>query len=275
MYVFSNYFKQRSLRVIAHRGACGSAPANTIVAFEQGLADGADTLEMDVHATSDGVLVVCHNLTVDETTDGVGAIPELSLAQILALDAGATWTDDGGKTFPFAGKGISMPTFEEVLQQFPDTPINVEIKGDKGDDTKKAVRLMFELLTKYDRRRDVCVAGNKAALVHDIRKAGPGVATSFSMPGTLVFWLLLKVKLGSLFNLSKASGPRAFEIPEVVGPLRVVTPKFVRSAHALGHQIFVWTVNDKESMHRLLDMGVDGIFTDFPSVLVAVIEERS
>jgi glycerophosphoryl diester phosphodiesterase len=115
----------------AHRGGAKIVPENTLEGFREGLRVGAGVLELDVHATADGHVVVIHDETVDRTTDGSGAVREMTLAEVKRLDAGYWFTPDGGKTYPYRGEGVRVPTLEEVYRQFPDVPINVEIKGER------------------------------------------------------------------------------------------------------------------------------------------------
>ena len=113
----------------AHRGGAKIAPENTLEGFREGLRVGAGVLELDVHATADGTVVVHHDEKVDRTTDGSGAIREMTLADVRRLDAGYRFTPDGGRTYPYRGEGVRIPTMEEVYREFADVPINVEIKG--------------------------------------------------------------------------------------------------------------------------------------------------
>ncbi|MEA2625619.1 MAG: glycerophosphoryl diester phosphodiesterase, partial [Candidatus Binatota bacterium] len=121
-----DYFAGPRPRIFGHRGAAGVAPENTLASFQRALDDGAEILELDVHATRDGEVVVIHDPTVDRTTDGHGAVRDLTLADLGRLDAGHAFLRDGG--FPFRGSGIRVPTLAEVIDEFPTVPLNVEIK---------------------------------------------------------------------------------------------------------------------------------------------------
>ena len=117
---------------MAHRGGRQLWPENTLTAFRGAAAMGVDVLEMDVHSSSDGVLVVLHDDTIDRTTDGMGLVHDYPLTALQALDAGYQWTADEGATYPFRGQGIAIPTLAEVLEAFPDAFLNVEIGNAPG-----------------------------------------------------------------------------------------------------------------------------------------------
>src|SRR5258706_10758218 len=123
----STYFDTPRPRVFGHRGAAGEAPENTLVSFERAVACGADVFELDVHATRDGTIVVFHDPTLERTTDGMGALKERTWAELCELDAGYQWTVDG-RTFPFRGKGIRVPSLAELFARFPDACFNIEVK---------------------------------------------------------------------------------------------------------------------------------------------------
>src|SRR5215203_3240073 len=116
---------------IAHRGGAEIAPENTLEGFREGLRVGAGVLELDVHTTADGHVVVIHDAVIDRTTDGTGAVWEMTLAELKRLDAGYRFTRDRGATYPFRGEGVGIPTLEEVYDEFGDVPINIEIKGER------------------------------------------------------------------------------------------------------------------------------------------------
>ena len=111
--------------VIAHQGGDGLWPSDTMYAFQRAVAMGVDMLEMDLHVTADGQFVLMHDETVDRTTDGIGRLEDMTLAQVKALDAGYRWTADGGQTYPYRGQGITVATVEELFQAFPDMPMNI------------------------------------------------------------------------------------------------------------------------------------------------------
>lgn len=256
--------------MIGHRGACQDAPENTLVSFAKAVEDGADILEMDVHLSKDKHVVVCHDETVDRTTNGVGRIADMTLAELKRLDAGCRFTGKGSGQQTFKGQGISIPTFDEVLAAFPRTPINVELKTDD----RELIEVFFALLEKHGRHDDVSVlvAGERHALVKKIRQFGAGIATGFSRKEVLLTLALNYVGL-SVFYLKRCG--KAIQLPAKDGRFDLVTPALIRAAHLAGIEVHAWTINDEREMIRLIDMGVDGLFTDAPGVMRKLVDART
>jgi glycerophosphoryl diester phosphodiesterase len=257
------YYSHQGFRIIAHRGGTGLGPENTIETFRRSLAAGADTLDMDIRTTKDGRLVVIHDATVDRTTDGTGTVRELNLADVKKLDAGSR-RPQVEPDFSVPNRRIAVPTVAEVLEAFPDTPLVMEIK----DESPETGNLLCGLLTRNRKTSSVLVASMHVKVLSEFRKACPGVATSAGPGSVLVFYLLNKVGLTPLFSAEMA----AFQVPTAIWGHRIATPGFVMAAHRCNIKVEVWTVNDVDEMQRLLEAGVDGIFTDFPGRLKTVTE---
>jgi glycerophosphoryl diester phosphodiesterase len=249
--------------VMAHRGGEKVWPSNTLYAFQQALQVGVDVLEMDLQVTKDGALVIRHDPFVESTTDGQGLICELALSEIKRLDAGYTWTSDGGQTYPFRGQGVTIPTLEEVLQTFPDTRLNIDIKPEDP----AVVEPFVKLLEMYEHVEKVMVGSFHDVQLRRFRQLCPGAATAAGVRETLMLYLLNKIGLARLYR----TPARAFQVPEWQGRLHVVTPGFIRAAHRHGMEVHVWTVDKVEDMQRLIGWGVDGIITDYPGRLVEVV----
>ncbi len=260
---------------IAHGGAQGYAPANTLEAFRLALAQGATVLEMDLQLTKDGQVVVIHNETVDETTNGSGKVRDLTLEEIKALDAGWAYQDGNG-SYPYRGRGITIPTLVEVLEAFPDTPMIMELKTEGG---QALIEPVINLITRYGRVDDVILASFSLEFLKVVRERLPNIATNMPETESTAFFVR------QLFGLHPWWNPpgEVMQVPQThdltLGPvqlsdIRVPTPGFVQAAHRIGLTVQVWTVNDPEDMHRLLDAGVDGIITDYPDRLAAVVKER-
>lgn len=251
-------------RILGHRGAKGHAPENTIASFRKGIELGATILEMDVHATRDGTVVVSHDDTVDRTTNGTGAIRRMMRSEVAKLDAGYRWTAEG-ETFPFRGQDLRIPTLPEVLASFPDTPLNIEIK--QAD--PPMVDLVVGLLKEKGCEARTNLAAESVEIMGDIRASGWAGATSYSMGDVLAF-------IDALANgrLAEYVPPGiALQVPERWGDNAVVTEEFVKGAKKCDVEVHVWTVNDPAAMDRLFALGVDGLVTDFPERACAAIAQ--
>lgn len=264
----SAYFAGSRPRIMAHRGSSGSCPENTMVSFNQAIADGADILEMDVQLTRDAKVVVIHDPTVDRTTGGAGYVSRLSYDQLKKLDAGYRFSKDGGLTFPYRGQGIGIPLFEEVLQAFPVTPINVEIK----DENPVLAAKMAGLLHAYGRIEagSVLVAADEPLIMERFRRQACSAITGHSR--TEVYRFLASAWLGIPSLFSPAHSGMAIQLP--LSKLGVTVPgkSVLDRAHKLGLEVHVWTVNDPVKINELVALGVDGIFTDNPSVMSNVLK---
>ncbi|MDQ3387864.1 MAG: glycerophosphodiester phosphodiesterase [Gemmatimonadota bacterium] len=249
--------------LIAHRGGAALAPENTMLAFRRAAEWWrADVLEVDVHATQDGEAVVIHDPTVDRTTDGAGAVAALTLSELCALDAGYHFSGDGGATHSFRGMGASIPTLVEVLRELPGLRINVEVKD------SRAQPAVWDAVHGANAAHRVLIAagtrGNRSRF--DRGYAG---ATSAAESEIFSFWLHLQLRAGRLARPTVD----AFQVPERHRRLQVVSPRFIRAAHARNIAVHVWTVNEETAMRRLLEWGVDGLVTDRPDILARVLHE--
>lgn len=249
--------------VIAHQGGDGVWPGETMFAYQNAVKLGVDVLEMDIHITEDGVLVLMHDETVDRTTDGSGEIESMTLEELKKLDAGYDWSTDDGATFPFRGKGLTVTTLEEVFTAFPDKHMTIEIKKTNAPMTQP----FCELIRKHKMEDKVLAASFYDDKLKEFRKECPEVATSSAKNETTAFVLLTKPFLGSFYS------PKFFslQVPEESGGITVMTPAFVKAAHERNLAVEPWTINDAETMKKLIDWGVDGIITDRPDILMEVL----
>jgi glycerophosphoryl diester phosphodiesterase len=247
--------------VIAHRGASGSAPENTIAAFELALVQGADAIELDVRLTADGVPVVLHDPTLDRTTSHRGPIGAVAEDRLRDIDAGARFTPDRGQTYPFRETGVQVPTLAEVLRAFPLMPFLIEIKEAQAQDAVKRV-----LLEEGATLRCVLASEQEAALT-SFREPPFAVAASGREIGALY--------RAALFHRIPQQVPyRTLSVPRRYRGLTVPTPRFVRAAGGLGCPVHVWTVDDPGTAARLWAVGVSGIVTNYPERIVASRESR-
>lgn len=251
------------LLAIAHRGGAGLWPENTLFAFQNAIRIGADALEFDVHATSDGELVVIHDATVDRTTDGSGRVDEMTWDALRELDAGYRWTADDGASFPFRGMGLRVPSLEEVLNALPDTRMIIELK-----DVSDAARVRFsEAIAQCSYPERKVIASFQSESVKYIRDNNPGIATSSTAGEVLGFWVLNSLRLGFAF----VADGETMQVPPRFQDLTLVSNRFVSGAHRHNMDVYVWTINEEAEMRRHVDHGVDGIITDYPDRLLQVL----
>jgi len=252
------FFNTKLPIVFAHRGASGTMPENTMPAFEEALRIGATYLETDVQVTKDGVLVLAHDPHLGRTAADAREIKDLTFDQLQNVDMGAAFTPDGGKTYPFRGKGFRVPTLEEFLKKFRDCRANIEVK----DGTPESARLVLDMIRKYKADDRVLLASERPQAGPYIRREAPHIPTSASRQEVLSF--LVKSAVCSCFPRKVPFD--ALQVPESAQGIRVVNKRFMAAAKRLGVQVHVWTINDADDMTRLFSLGVDGIFTDFPEL---------
>jgi glycerophosphoryl diester phosphodiesterase len=254
--------------VIGHRGSSGEAPENTLPAFARALEQGAAVLETDVHATRDGVVVVYHDERVDRTTDGEGAIAELEFAALRRLDAGHAFSPDGGRSFPWRGRGLRVATLAEAFEACPGARFNVELKTAEPalvEGTLEAVRAAGRAA------RTLLTAGEDAAMACLRRRLREtGLATAVGASSGDVVGFVRAAAAGS----APPAEPMALQIPTTFAGRPLVTRELVEFAHGHDVQVHVWTVNEPAEMHALLDLGVDGLVSDFPARMCEVLRER-
>jgi glycerophosphoryl diester phosphodiesterase len=255
-------FFSDSPQVFAHRGGCDLGPENTIAAFDIGMSTGADGLELDVHLSSDGVVVVHHDSTLDRTTNGSGPIAARTAGELERLDAGYWFTQ--GQQYPFRGLGIGVPTLREVLARYRGVPTIIEIKVY----TAAMGSAVADEIRRADAMDYVCVAGYGLASARAARAAMPGVAASAAQPEVRV------AVYRSILRFPVRRAPyQTYQVPEFAEATRIVSPRFIRHAHSAGLKIQVWTVDEEQDMRRLLEWGVDALISNRPDVAVRVRDE--
>lgn len=253
------FYEAKGPRVFAHRGGCALGPENTIAAFDLGMAAGADGLELDVHLSADGEVVVCHDATLDRTTDATGPVASRTADELARVDAGWHFVDAQGET-PFRGRGLGIPRLADVLRRYRAVPTIVEMKVNTPD----LGRAVAEVVRAADAVDRVCAAGFGKLSTRAVKAALPGVATSASHPEVRID--LYASWVGWAYPFVSYGG---FQLPECSGNLTVVSPRFIRLAHKRGLQVQVWTVDEAPDMDRLLAWGVDALITNRPDLAVS------
>ncbi|NUT53795.1 MAG: glycerophosphodiester phosphodiesterase [Saccharothrix sp.] len=239
-------------RAFAHRGWHLdelSGMENSLAAFRRAAAEGFRYLETDVHATSDGVVVVHHDAVLDRTTDGAGPVAAQPWSAVRRANV-------GGRE-PIA-------RLEDLLEELPEAMVNIDVKADS------AVGPVLEVLRRCDALRRVCLASFSERRLARLRRAGgPGLLTSMGPRSAGALWAAGRVPLVGL----PVRGMVA-QVPVTQGRLVVVDGRFVRAARRRGLEVHVWTVDEEPEMRRLLDLGVDGVVTDRPDRLRDVLVDR-
>jgi glycerophosphoryl diester phosphodiesterase len=261
-------FDIRRPLIMAHRGESGNIPENTMVALEAAFKLGVDVLESDVQLTKDNEIVLFHDESLERTTGKLGIIRSYTLEQLWQFDLGYNFTTDYGDTYPYRGKGLRIVTLREAFERFPDAIFNLDIK----DTAQSAPMELARLIADMDRKQSVIVASFHGSQLEYFRELAPDTPTS-AHPGE-VKKFVLSTKIGFPRIKPQDIHYKAFQVPIKSGPLSVVTKKFTKMAHELDVAVHVWTINDEPTMNYLLDLGVDGIFTDYPSLLKSVLQER-
>jgi len=278
--VTTNPWLDRRVVAFAHQGGAHEGPSSTLYAIGQALANGATAIELDVHATKDRRIVVCHDETVDRTTNSQGEICHFTLDELRAMD-NAYWFIPGDAVtpgrpaadYPFRGRApqdhaFGITTLEEVLTAFPDVTLNMDIKR-TAPDVEPYEALLADELRRLDAVSRVIVASFSDDAIQAFRAVGPEFATSAATKETADFYFAV------------AAGERpapmaavALQVPASYGDVEIVNEAFVAAAHEAGVAVHVWTINDRDEMVRLLDLGVDGIISDIPTTLVGLLQER-
>ena len=232
----------------AHRGGAEEHPENSLAAFAHAVSLGYRYLETDVHLTADGVILAFHDDSLDRVTDRSGVISECTAAEVAQARI----------------SGVEhIPTLDELFDTFPDTCINIDPKDDR------VVGPLVETIQRHEALSRICIGSFSGRRLTQCRRLlGPGLCTSAGPLDTARF------RLASLGLAPTPTGINCLQVPVRQSGIPVVDRRFVNHAHERGLQVHVWTIDEPNDMHRLLDLGVDGLMTDRPSTLRSVLVER-
>jgi glycerophosphoryl diester phosphodiesterase len=268
----------RRVLCYAHQGGAREGPSSTMWAMQRALAAGADAFELDVHATADGHLVVCHDPTVDRTTAAQGSISAMTLAQLRELDNAYWWVPgsvvEPGRPdadYPLRGRApsdqaLGIATLDEVLDAFPGVILNLDIKQ-TAPVVAPYEESVARCLREHGRRDDVIVASFNDGITAAFRAFAPEIATSAGMLGVADFW-----RAAHAGDAIPEVPYVALQIPVRTAGVTVCDDVLVAAAHRAGVAVHVWTIDDADEMRQLIDLGIDGIMTDVPSVAVSVLD---
>ncbi len=253
------YFEGPLPRAIAHRGFAPKDGENTLKAFDAALAEGADVLETDVRASSDGVALTFHDATLARVTDGDDRAV-----------AGTSWAELSAVRVQGAG---TVTRLEEALSSFPTTPFNIDVKS------ARAIDPTVQAIVRTGAGRRVCLTSFDPAVAREVvaratRACGHPVMASASR--TTVAAFLASSHLGAERLSARMLAPfAALQVPVRFRGLKVISPRFVAAAHRAGCEVHAWTIDEEAAMHTLLNMGVDGIVSNRVDRLVKVREARA
>jgi glycerophosphoryl diester phosphodiesterase len=236
------FFESARPLVFAHRGGAALAPENTMAAFANGLALGADGLELDVHLARDGVVVVHHDRTLERTTALQGPVASRSAGELAAA---------------------GVPALADVLAACRDARVIVELKLNH----RQLAAAVVDVIRRADACDRVCVGSFGYRVLHAVRELEPAIATSAAREE--VRWALYRSWCRwPVMN----AGYSGYQVPELAGYTRVISRRFVDDAHKAGLGVQVWTVDTVEDAQRLVGWGVDGLITDHPDLLVPFVQ---
>ena len=276
----STSWLERRVIAYAHQGGSFEGPSSTLFAIARALDQGATAIELDVHATRDRAVVVCHDESVNRTTNHRGEIADLDLDELREMDNAYWWVpgetatpDRPAEQYPHRGRApedrrFAVATLEDVASTFPGVLLNLDLKR-SAPEVEAYEELLAHELRRLERTSSVMVASFHDAAIRAFRSYAPEVATSAATQETAAFYFALRA------NATPEAGPaRAFQVPATVGDVSVVDERFVEAAHRAGAAVHVWTINDVNEMNRLLDLGVDGIISDTPTPLATLLRDR-
>jgi glycerophosphoryl diester phosphodiesterase len=241
--------------VIAHRGDSAHFPENTIPSFDRALELGVDAIEFDLRVSRDGEVVIIHDATVDRTTNGSGLVASFTLAELKALDAGARFSPDRGQTYPFRGRGLTIPTLDEMLSRYGSIPLLIEVKLPEAGPGASA------LIDRHDAIRRVVLDST------DFRALEPFRSTPIITGASLrdIVAILPRTMIG----LPLGQMPyRAFCIPLRYNGIPVPARRLARAARKEGVPTHVWTVNEPSVAEDLWRSGINGIISDDPGTML-------
>jgi glycerophosphoryl diester phosphodiesterase len=263
--VNTEFFASPPPRAIGHRGSAGTHPENTLASFQAAMDAGAQYLEFDIHMTRDGAIVVSHDDNLSRMGGDARLIRAMTYAELSEVDAGKNFTRDGA-AYPFRDRGVRVPLLDEVLETFSQMRMIVEVK----QVAPSVVEPMLAIIDCVGMRRRVLVASEHQEPLDEIRRLAPDIPTNFSYFESGYF-------LQAMASRDAAYRPpgAAVQIPRRYENWDLVTAESVAFAHRLGLEVHVWTVNDPAEMNELLDLGVDGLISDFPRRALEVIESRA
>ena len=232
-----------------------------MIAFQGAVDLGYHYIETDVHLTRDGIIVVLHDDRLERVTNGHGLVKDWRWDDLRKLDAAYNFNPEAG--FPFRNQGFHIPSIEEAMTSFPGVMFNIDLKQPCME------QVMADFIRRHGFEDRVLIASFYDRPIRRFRKiSGNSVATSIARLEAIAFWGCSRLKKSLKITAD------ALQVPMSMLGITVVDKKMVQAAHAIGMHVHVWTINEPAEMHRMLEIGVDGIITDRPDLLNVVLTER-
>lgn len=251
---------KKDIKIIAHRGASGHAPENTLASIDLAIKMGADMVEIDIRQTIDGVLVCLHDANLKRTTNGNGLIHTKRYKNIKKLDAGS-W-------FHSSFKNESIPSLNEVLKLCKNRcKLLIEVKGDQITQNKLVRNLVYRI-QKHQAHSWVIVQSFNPIIIKEVKKQDRNIETNqliYFQYNKLPIFSARLPSIGFSFKRKMHSG--------VNTDFKKLTPKLIHNIKKQGKQAFCWTVNEEHEMKQMIDLGVDGIITNYPDRLKLVLDK--
>ncbi|MFZ5352394.1 MAG: glycerophosphodiester phosphodiesterase [Bacillota bacterium] len=267
--------------VIAHQAGNQERPSSSNLAFEQAVKVGVDILEFDVVITKDNKLVTIHDLTVDRNTDGSGKVRDKTYEEIKKLDAGYGLEDENGKPIrdkaknPYIGAGAYIPTLEEIFTRYGNMKMIIELK-DSGEDGRKSAEVFWKLVKQHNMQNKVVVASFDKDTLKELRRlSGDQLVSSASEGEMYPFYVFHRLGLPVFNNFTSFEMlhiPVSYNVKGI--NIDLLTKALLKDARDRNMAVYYWTINDEEQMRKLIKLGVDGIMTDRPELLMRVLKEE-
>lgn len=265
-------FKRERPLVMAHQGGAALAPSNTLEAFHHAVELGVDIIELDIHQTKDGHLVVIHDDTVNRTTNGKGKVNELTLDEIQSYDAGYHFVDLEGH-HSYRNEGVIIPTLESVFQEMPQNMrYTIEIKDTNHPELYETIgEQLWELMKKYNVENNILIGSFEQDILNMMTEITNGDAiVSAGEQEVTKFVILHKLGLHTLYKTKADS----IEMPIKASGINLMDKRLIQTAQTRGIDVHYWTINDVETMKELIELGVDGIITDRPDLMIELLEGK-
>jgi glycerophosphoryl diester phosphodiesterase len=261
------FFDVRKPIVIGHRGAAGDCPENTLLSFDTALRQGARILESDVQLSRDGIPILLHDPNLERTTEGKGNASDHDWHELERLDAAYHHLNERGET-PLRNSGIRIASLEQAFETFPEARLNLEIKSLDP----RAIGATLDLIGRFDRADRTLLAAGENPIMETLRDALRRHPVRPALGASLAE--IVAAVQSAVSGTPMPEGVMALQVPPSFMENPLVTREFVDHAHAHDVEVHVWTINELDEIEALVELGVDGIVTDFPGRMRGWLDRR-